>query len=134
MGARSKFDGGRVAREEYHRSVGLRGDEPFPFEAVRDLLGVVRALYAAAKDAGAGRGELQRIAKVGSELRETLDLGVSTRPGSVGHRAAIARAEEATRRVGDLVDALTPAEPLVVAARGRVMGAAARPKRRREER
>lgn len=111
-----------------------RRDEPFPFEAVRDLLGVVRALYGAAKDKGASRGELSRIAAVGNELRETLDLAVSTRPGSIGHRAAIERAEEATRRVGDLVDALTPAEPLVDAARERVTGAAGRPRPRRDER
>ena len=70
-----------------------RRDEPFPLEAVRDLLGVVRALYAAAKEARASRAELKRI-----------------------------------------VDSLTPAEPLVIAARGRVTGARASLRRRRDER
>jgi hypothetical protein len=97
-------------------------DEPFPFEAVRDLLGVVRAIYAAAKNAGAESAELGRISRVGGELRRALELASSARPGTLGHAAAWKRAEAATQRAADLVDALTPAEPLVVAARGRVSG------------
>lgn len=111
-----------------------RRDQPFPLEAVRDLLGVVRAIYAAAKQAGAGRGELAKIAKIGTELSQAIDLAVDTRPGTVGHRAAWQRAEEATRRAGDLVDLLTPAEPLVGAARGRVTGTRAVRKLPREPR
>lgn len=112
----------------------MRRDEPFPFEAVRDLLGVVRALYAAAQARGAGRDDLARISRIGAELRETLDLALTTRPGTVGHRAAVERAEDATRLVGEVVDALTPAEPIVVAARVRVSGTTARTRKRREER
>lgn len=111
-----------------------RRDDPFPLEAVRDLLGIVRALYAAGKTRGAGRAELQRIAHVGRELSEAIDLAVSTRPGSVGHRAAWKRAEDATIAMGDFVDALTPAEPLLVAARGRVLGAQRVMKKKRDER
>lgn len=111
-----------------------RRDEPFPLEAVRDLLGVVRAMYAAARERGAGRAELAKIARVGRELSEAIDLAVSTRPSTVGQRAAWQRAEEATRKAGDLVDALTPAEPLLVAARGRVTGLRAALRKPREER
>ncbi len=111
-----------------------RRDEPFPLEAVRDLLGVVRSIYAAAKQRGAPRAELLRISRIGRELGDAIDLAVSTRPGTVGHRAAWQHAEEATRRVGDLVDALTPAEPLIVAARGRVSGARVALKKPRQER
>jgi hypothetical protein len=111
-----------------------RRDEPFPLEAVRDLLGVVRAMYAAAKESRASRTELARIAEVGRRLSDAIDLAVSTRPGTVGHRAAWQQAEDATRRVGDLVDALTPAEPLVIAARGRVTGARASLRKKRDER
>jgi len=100
-----------------------RHDDPFPIEAVRDLLGVVRAMYAAAKSAGAGRNELARIARVGSELGKALELAAQTRPGSIGHATAWKRAEDATRRVGDLVDGVTPAEPIIVAARARVSAA-----------
>jgi hypothetical protein len=99
-----------------------RRETPFPFEAVRDLLGVVRAMYAAAKESGAGRTELARISAVGRDLSKALDIAASTREGTVGHAAAWKRAEDATRRVGDLVDALTPAEPLIGAARSRVTG------------
>lgn len=101
----------------------MAGGDTFPFEAVRDLLGVVRAIYAAAKSAGSDRTDLKRIAAVGAELAGALDLAAETRPGTLGRAAAWRRAEEATRRVGNLVDSLTPAEPLVVAARARVSGA-----------
>lgn len=97
--------------------------DPFPFEAVRDLLGVVRAMYAAAKNANASPRELARIAAIGTDLGEATTLAAGTRPGTLGHAAAWRRAEEATRRVGDLVDSLTPAEPLIAAARDRVAGA-----------
>jgi hypothetical protein len=114
--------------------VALRNDAPFPLEAVRDLLGIVRALYTVAKESGAGRAELARIARVGKDLSEAIEIAVATRPGTVGHTAALGRAEEATRRVGDLVDALTPAEPLVQAARARVTGTAVALRRKRPER
>lgn len=97
--------------------------DAFPFEAVRDLLGVVRAMYAAARSANAGPRQLARIAAIGADLSESMNLAAGTRPGTLGHAAAWRRAEEATRRVGDLVDSLTPAEPLVAAARERVAGA-----------
>ncbi len=112
----------------------LSHDETFPLEAVRDLLGVVRAIYAAAKQSGAKSGELAKIARVGKDLADAIDLAQATRPGTMGRRAAWERAELATRRVADLVDALTPAEPLVMAARGRVMGMSAPGRKRRQER
>ncbi len=111
-----------------------RRDEPFPFEAVRDLLGIVRALYQAEKQRGAGRAEIARIARIGKQLSDAIDLAVSTKEGTVGHRAAWKHAEEATRALGDVVDALTPAEPIFAAARGRVLGTARAPRKKREER
>ena len=111
-----------------------RSRDEFPFEAVRDLRGVVRAIYAAAKEAGASKRELERIANVGADLSAAFALAVETRPGTIGRAAAWKRAEEATRRVGDFVDALTPAEPLVAAARSRVSGAKRVLRRRTPER
>jgi hypothetical protein len=99
------------------------GDPPFPFDAVRDLLGVVRAIYAAAKDGGAGSPELVRIARVGKELSRALDLAGASRQGEAGHTAAWRITDAAMLQVGDLVDPLTPAAPIVVAARNRVTGA-----------
>lgn len=93
--------------------------------AVRDLIGVVRAMYAAAKLAEAGRNELLRIERVGRDLSAALELARRSEPGTIGYSAAWKRAEDAAMRAADLVDALTPAEPLVHAARARVAGAVA---------
>jgi hypothetical protein len=109
-------------------------NEPFPLEAVRDLLGLCRAIYSAKKRAGASPSELRRLAAVGRDLSQAIDLAVSTRVGTVGHRAALQRAEEATHRIGEFVDALTLAEPMIVAARSRVTGATAALRKRKVER
>jgi hypothetical protein len=96
---------------------------PFPFDAVRDLLGVVRAVYAAAKDGGASREELARIARVGRELSRALDLAGAPQQGTTGHSAAWKVTDQAMLQVNDLVDPLTAAAPLLTAARSRVVGA-----------
>jgi hypothetical protein len=93
---------------------------PFPFDAVRDLLGVVRAVYAAARGGGAGRNELSRIAKVGEDLSRALDLAGSTQQGAGAAAIAWRCLDEALVEVGALVDPLTPAAPIVHAARARV--------------
>ncbi|MEJ7727915.1 MAG: hypothetical protein WKG00_01740 [Polyangiaceae bacterium] len=108
--------------------------DPFPFEAVRDLLGVVRSIYAAAKSANVAPLELSRIAAIGADLSEAMGLAAGTRPGTLGQAAAWRRAEEATRRVGDLVDSLTPADALVAAARERGAGARCMVRRKTPER
>ena len=95
----------------------------FPTEAVRDLRGVVRAMYAAAKAAGRSPNELRRLARIGADLTEALELASSTSHGTIGYGAAWRRAEAATERLGELVNALTPGEPIVTAARQRVSGA-----------
>jgi hypothetical protein len=118
----------------YIRSVRRGETIRFPTEAVRDLLGIVRALYAAAKEADAGSERLRKIARVGEDLRRALDLASGARPGTLGHSAAWRRAERATKEVADLVDALTPAEPLVRAARERVAGASVALRKKRPER
>ena len=91
---------------------------------MRDLIGIVRAMYAAAKLAGAGSVELARIERVGRDLAAALTLAQRSGPNTIGAAAAWKRAEEAALRAGDLVDALTPAEPLMHAARARIAGKA----------
>lgn len=98
-----------------------RRDDPFPFEAVRDLLGVVRSLYMARKLEGADVDELSGLAAAGKDLKEALSLASSSRPGTVGYAAAWKRAEEATARAGGLVGAAVPAQPVLRAAAGRVI-------------
>ena len=101
--------------------LGKRHD-PFPVEAVRDLLGLVRAMHAAAVAGGAGARQLARIASVGHELAEALDMGQGYDPGTVGWRAAHRKAEHAARAVGDLVQLYDEAKPIVDAACRRVTG------------
>lgn len=80
-------------------------------------------MYVAAKLSGAGSVELAKIERVGRDLASALALAQRSSPGTIGYSAAWKRAEDASLRAGDLVDALTPAEPLVRAARARVAGA-----------
>lgn len=98
-----------------------RRDDPFPFEAVRDLLGLMRALYAAQKAAGAPEGELQLIAQTGKDLQVAISLAAESRPGTVGYAAAWKRAEDATRRAGSMAELAITAEPVLKAAVGRVV-------------
>lgn len=91
---------------------------PLPLETVRDLLGIVRAWYASAKnDHGVGRPQLRELAEIGRLLRLAVDLAQKTRPDTIGHRASWEHAEEATRRLMALVMELpVPAGPIVEAA------------------
>lgn len=97
-----------------------RREDRFPFEAVRDLLGLMRALYAARREAGADEGDLERLAHAGKELQEALSLAASSRPGTVGYAAAWKRAEDATELAGHLTEAAMSTEPVLRAAVGRV--------------
>lgn len=96
--------------------------DPFPFEAVRDLLGIVRALWAAARAENAPKRQLTAIRGIGRELRAAIDLALEHEPGTLGHAAAWQRAERATERLGQLVDCTTPLKPALAAAARRVTG------------
>jgi hypothetical protein len=90
--------------------------DALPIEAVRDLLGIARAMYAAAKREGAGTPRLLELSEVGKRLKLALDLARRTPPESVGHRAAWSHAEAATGALMKMVSATTPAAPIVEAA------------------
>lgn len=51
----------------------------------------------------------------------------------MGHNAAWSRAETAAERMGELVDALMPLEPVVTAARERVVGAGGRARKKPQD-
>lgn len=91
-----------------------------PIEAVRDLLGICRALYAARKREGAPRPVLDELAAIGEKLKQALELARRTQPDTIGHRAAWAHAEEATARLMKLVTLALPLAPMVEAAVVRV--------------
>jgi len=105
-------------------------DEPFPFEAVRDLLGIVRALYASEKTQHAGARRLAALRRVGQDLRAAVDLALEYEPLTLGHAAAWHRAEQATRALAELVDVTTPLAPTLRAATRRVRATASAPDQR----
>ena len=113
-------------------------DSPFPFETVRDLLGILRMLYVATEREGIrNERRLSAIARVGRELKQASELARRYAPGSLGFTAAWERAEAAVLELGTLVDGTTPLEPTLRAAGDRIrrLGApGARERRRRASR
>jgi hypothetical protein len=107
----------------FPRTVSPNRDKQIPLEALRDLLGVCRALFAAWKASGQGPIELQELEGIGRDLAAALNLARKTKPNTVGHRAAWSRAEAATASLGHLIGSLEPLRPTVAAATGRVTGA-----------
>src|SRR5690606_9579101 len=95
-------------------------DSPFPFETVRDLLGILRVMYAVTRQQDGGERSLQRIAQLGRELRVAIELAGRHPPGSLGFTAAWERAESAVQQLGNLVDCTTPLEPALKLAGERV--------------
>lgn len=101
--------------------------DPFPLTATRDLLGLVRVLYLHQRDRDATKAA--KLQAIGEDLVLAVELGRTCRPGTAGHQAAWARAERAARQVGDCVDALDSAEPIIAGATERVARALARGRR-----
>jgi hypothetical protein len=96
-------------------------DGQLPLEALRDLVGIARALYAAWKKERVGPIELEELAAAGRDLSAALDLARKTEPGSLGHRAAWSRAEDASTRLGHLVGKLEPLHRTLEAATDRAL-------------
>jgi hypothetical protein len=94
--------------------------EPLPLEAVRDLLGICRALFAARKREFATKAELDELAAIGAKLKTALDLARKAPADTVGHRAAWDHAEVATERLVRIIAISMTAAPLVEAAISRV--------------
>jgi len=102
-------------------------DAQLPLEALRDLLGLVRSLFAAWKPAQ-GPIELEELRDIGHELAAAYELAHKTPPNTIGHRAAWSRAEAATKRLGHLIGSLEPLKPTVDAAAQRVVGGGREPR------
>jgi hypothetical protein len=96
-----------------------------PIGALRDLLGLVRSMYAEWSNAGAGPIELEELRAIGENLNLSLRLATQSKPNSSAHRKAWARAEEATRDLGAFVQKHHQIAPTVQAATRRVFGAPA---------
>jgi len=104
-----------------------------PLPAVRDLLGICRAMYAAKSRELAPNPVLAELAAIGEKLKHALELGRSS-PGSLGHKAAWAHAEEATSRLMQLISVDLPLAPTVEAAVIRVRRIELGPNERDERR
>lgn len=83
------------------------------------MLGLVRVMYAQAKDRDPGRAA--RLRRIGESLAIAVELGQQCATGTGGHAAAWKRAEAANRALCDLIDPLEAAEPLVQVAQARVL-------------
>jgi hypothetical protein len=94
-------------------------DASFPVEAVRDLLGIARALFAARQRELATQPELDELAAIGKKLALALKLSKSSK-GSLGAKAARKHAEEACTRLGRVISQSLPAALVVEAACVRV--------------
>lgn len=92
-----------------------RRSDPIPVDALRDLLGLVRSMWRAAKADGAPPHELARFARVGAELVSALRLARAS-TNAEAHAMAWEKAERATNAVADLVTCIDSAEPIVKAA------------------
>jgi hypothetical protein len=90
-----------------------------PVEAVRDLLGIARAMYAAKKSEGAPAWVLEELRAIGEKLKLALELG-RTAPDTLGHRAGITHAEDACARLTRLITHETLLAPTLEAAAVRV--------------
>jgi len=88
-------------------ALGLaRNTGPFPREAVRDLLGITRALYRAELALAEEQREparLVRLVEIGKQYRLALELGNKCNPDTIGGRAARSWADTATAALGEVV-------------------------------
>ncbi len=91
-------------------------DDALPLDALRDLIGVVRALYRALRAESGHPVTLEDLRTIGSELVEALELARKCDAGTLGHVAAWAKAERATAALGKLVQESMPLKPAVEAA------------------
>jgi hypothetical protein len=113
-----------------------RRHEPLRLSAVRDLLGIVRVIYAIARERGARQAELDQLARIGRRLAQALELATSG-TNTVGERAAWEHAEKACQELPRAIEPFLPAEEIVkVACRAVVGGAPGQPelRKKREER
>ncbi len=107
-----------------------RRDDPIPLDALRDMIGLVRSMWRAKQREKAPPMELERIARVGRDLREAYNMALSSTRGTMGYWAAWEKCERACSAAVQLVGCLDMAEPIVTAARDAVY-ATQRPRRRR---
>lgn len=89
---------------------------PFPAQTVRDLIGIARLLYRTWRTANGGDTRLPELVAIGKDLQAALSIAAESAAGTRRHRQGWELAEQATRRLGGLLDAFVAVKPLVTAA------------------
>lgn len=96
-------------------------DAWLPVDAIRDLLGIARAMYVAWRDNGWPVAQMKELELIGHDLHEALDLVHRSEPGMAEYQAAEDIAEDATNRLTKLIACSPlPLAPVVQAAGERV--------------
>ncbi len=94
---------------------------PFPTAAVIDLLGITRALYRSERAGPLCNGDsIARLAAIGHDFREALELAATCTPGTMGMRAAWTKAERGAVTLGAFVGDTMLIAPAVRAAAARI--------------
>jgi hypothetical protein len=83
---------------------------------VRDLIGIARLLYRTWRAANTGDSRLPELVAVGKDLQTALTIAKASRPGTRRQRQAWELAEQATHRLGSLLDAYVAVKPLIASA------------------
>ena len=101
--------------------MAVRYSEQMPVEALRDLIGIVRVLFA---ELTASKGDpiaLQELVEIGKLLHGAIDDAIKTPAGSLGHRVGWDRAQQAVQRLSLLVVSDMALRPVVLRANERVL-------------
>jgi hypothetical protein len=129
----------RIARHVLHNAAGVPAsildalrckrlpvaavpnDGQIPLEALRDLIALARALYAALRNMGPGYSDqLFQLRRIGAQLTLALEKAENSKPGTFAHKSAWLISEDAVRDLGQLVDVYLPARNLLAAASERI--------------
>lgn len=77
----------------------------FPFEPVRDLIGILRVMYAEeARHEHPSKRQLTAVKKLADELLAAARAAAAHDPGTAPYERAIVRAEGATRRLDEVLE------------------------------
>jgi hypothetical protein len=99
----------------------MAGPRDFPFDAVRDLLGLMRAMWRAEKRRNFPSGrKLRALEGFARELKHASTLAATHDPGTLPYAKAIGTADGVARRLADVIDITDPVMPVLEEAGRRV--------------
>jgi hypothetical protein len=99
----------------------------FQFEAVRDVVGILRAMYRQERDKRSPSPvRMQQIERLAKEFLGAYRMASAHDPETAPYVRAIKQAESAALRLGDIATMVDPIEPVLRVAGERVIGAASR--------